>query len=185
LPRGSQFDKKMMTGQKKVRGETARHIAFFVPFDGKRARLVLPLDVIEVEYSRKLRFGLVSEADWMPSGNFGLVVIAKILLQYGNRSLELGQQRRRDFNRLFGSRNPSRGVLLLYDDELMAIALGYLYRDFGAGTDAETAYFIGSLFKLRGHNKPCSNRTQILLARSAPAEGAARAPIVPGLRLNI
>jgi hypothetical protein len=139
----------------------------------------LPLDVIEVEYPGKLRFGLVSEADRMPSRNFGLVVIAKILFEHCYGSLEFGQQRRRDLDRLFGGRDPSRGVLLLYDDELVAIALSYLYRDLGAGTDAETAYFIGSLFKLRCHNKPCSNRTQTLLARSATAEGGRAGAIVP------
>jgi hypothetical protein len=44
-----------------VRSEVPRRLAAVVPLEGKRVRLVLPVDRVEVEEPRKLAFAVVSE----------------------------------------------------------------------------------------------------------------------------
>ena len=57
------LDVDALFGKVEVGRERANRGALLVPFDGKRRRLVVPLDVVEVEEARELPLALVSEVD--------------------------------------------------------------------------------------------------------------------------
>src|SRR5215467_12618299 len=109
----------------------------------------------------------------LPGRRFG--IIREVLLENRNSSLQLGQQRCRNFNRVLGSRDVTVnrpigpiGILLLNNDELMTIALGNLNGYFSARADTEAAYFLRVLLKvLQTHMDfllyPASQRQQAWL----------------------
>src|SRR5262249_38672930 len=143
---------QVIVGKVEIRREAADDVAVLVPFNRKRPRLVSPFDVIEVQDPGELGFRFVGEAYWtsLPGWNFG--VLAKVLFQNFNGSLQLREQCRGDFNRVLGGRDllvgGPIGILLLDDDELMTVALGNLDSHFRAGADTETAYFFRVLLKV-------------------------------------
>src|SRR5947208_15402066 len=110
-----------MVGQVKVWREATGHLALFVPLNHERSRLVLPGNVVEVEYARDLRFRFVGKANRMPGSLHRLVVIPEVLLEHSYRTFELRKERDRDFDGLL-SRNRISRVLLFYHDERMAFA---------------------------------------------------------------
>src|SRR6266567_2680561 len=131
-----------MVGQIKVWREAAGDIALIVPLDGEGTRLILPSEVVEVEYARELFFRFVRKADGRLIARLRFVLVAEAFLEHGHRPLEFGQQCRRDFDGLLRWRNRPGGMLLFYYYELVAFAPGDLYRDLGVSTDAEATHLI-------------------------------------------
>src|ERR1051325_927222 len=62
LAQRGQLDVKVVLWQVEVGREKACRLAGVIPLDSERARLVLPLDVVEGQYARQLGFRFVGEA---------------------------------------------------------------------------------------------------------------------------
>src|SRR6266404_3430856 len=144
-----------MIGQVEIRREAAGDVTFFVPLDSKGARLVVPDDVIKVEYTRELGFRFVGKTyGVMLRVPDRIVLVPEILFEHGHSAFKFRQESSRNLDGVLRRRDGPRRMLLLNQNELATITLGNLNSDFSACADTESTNFIRTFFGvLRGHKQ--------------------------------